>query len=44
MVYRLYVEKKQGFQNEATSLCKDIVTFLGIENLQNIRVINRYDV
>ena len=44
MVYRLFVEKKQGFQNEATSLCKDIKEFLLINSLNSIRVINRYDV
>ena len=44
MVYRLFVEKKQGFQNEANSLKKDLITFLGIKTLQEVRVINRYDV
>ena len=44
MVYRLFVEKKQGFQNEANSLKKDLITFLGIKSLQEVRVINRYDV
>ena len=44
MVYRLYVEKKQGFTHEANSLLGDIITFLGISNLNNVRVLNRYDV
>ena len=44
MVYRLYVEKKQGFLHEANSLLKDIKVFLGINKLQDLRVINRYDV
>ncbi len=44
MVYRLYVEKKQGFTHEANSLLGDIITFLGINNLKNVRVLNRYDV
>ena len=44
MVYRLYVEKKQGFSHEANSLLGDIRTFLGITKLENLRVINRYDV
>ena len=44
MVYRLFVEKKEGFQNEAKGIFNDIVTFLGIKNLKNVRVINRYDV
>ncbi|MBO5851812.1 MAG: hypothetical protein J6R29_05730 [Clostridia bacterium] len=44
MVYRLYVEKKDGFTHEASALLGDIVTFLGINNLDNVRVLNRYDV
>ncbi len=44
MVYRLYVEKKQGYMHEANSLLGDIRTFLGITKLENLRVINRYDV
>ena len=44
MVYRVFVEKKQGLDHEATSLCKEINTFLGIETLERVRVINRYDV
>ncbi len=44
MVYRLYVEKKDGFRHEANSLFSDIITFLGIKNLKGLRVINRYDV
>ncbi|MBQ9782481.1 MAG: phosphoribosylformylglycinamidine synthase, partial [Clostridia bacterium] len=44
MVYRLYVEKKEEFRHEATSLYSDIKTFLGIKNLKKVRLINRYDV
>ncbi|MBO5926099.1 MAG: phosphoribosylformylglycinamidine synthase [Clostridia bacterium] len=44
MVYRLYVEKKEGFTNEANALKSDVVTFLGIKELEKVRVINRYDV
>ena len=44
MVYRLFVEKKQGFTHEADGLYSDIITFLGIKNLKKVRVINRYDV
>ena len=44
MVYRVFVEKKQGLDHEAASLCKEINTFLGIEALERVRVINRYDV
>ena len=44
MVYRVFVEKKQGLDHEAVSLCKEINTFLGIDTLTRVRVINRYDV
>ncbi len=44
MVYRIYVEKKKEFANEARTLKNDIVEFLKISNLQDIRVLNRYDV
>lgn len=43
MVYRIYVEKKSGFDNEARKLRKEIQDFLGIKSLKKIRVINRYD-
>ncbi len=44
MVYRLYVEKKQGLTLEAGALKKDIRSLLGIKSLQTLRIINRYDV
>ena len=44
MVYRLFVEKKEGFLHEANALYSDIITFLGIKGLTKVRVINRYDV
>ncbi|MBR5192694.1 MAG: phosphoribosylformylglycinamidine synthase [Clostridia bacterium] len=44
MVKRIFVEKKKGFDNEATSLKNDVKTFLGIDNLVDVRVINRYDI
>ena len=44
MVYRVYVEKKPGLDNEARALKNDINAFLRIENLEKVRVINRYDV
>ena len=43
MVFRLYVEKKPGLDNEAQALKKDITSFLGIA-LDDVRVLNRYDV
>ena len=44
MVYRIFVEKKRGFDSEAQSLLADVKTFLGIKNLIDVRVVNRYDV
>ncbi len=42
MVYRIFVEKKEGFDREAKTLLADVREFLGIA-AENIRVINRYD-
>ncbi len=44
MVYRLYVEKKPGLDNEAAALAEDIRSFLGIGSLTKLRLFNRYDV
>ena len=43
MVYRIYVEKRQGLDNEARALLSEISTFLGIGSVERVRVINRYD-
>ena len=43
MVYRVYVEKKQGQTHEAQGLLRDIQEFLGIGSLTGLRVLNRYD-
>ena len=44
MVYRVYVEKKNELANEAKSLLGDLTSLLGIKELKDVRVINRYDV
>ena len=44
MVYRIYVEKKEGFMHEANSLLEDIKSFLNIDGAEKVRIINRYDV
>ena len=44
MVYRIFVEKKKELALEARGLKNDIVDFLGIKELENLRVLNRYDV
>ena len=43
MVYRVYVEKKEGQTHEAQGLLRDIQEFLGIGSLTGLRVLNRYD-
>ena len=43
MVYRVYVEKKAGLDNEARALLSEIKTFLGISSVEKVRIINRYD-
>ena len=44
MVYRIYVEKKPGFDGEAQGLFHELVDLLGITRLKGLRLINRYDV
>ncbi len=44
MVYRIFVEKKEGLAHEANALYGEITTLLGIKNLEKVRLLNRYDV
>ncbi len=44
MVYRIFVEKKEGLQAEAAGLLAEARNLLGIESLSGLRVLNRYDV
>lgn len=44
MVYRVFVEKKKELAYEAKNLQSDINELLNISNLQDLRIINRYDV
>ena len=44
MVYRIYVEKKPGFDGEAQGLLHELVDLVGIQNLTGLRLLNRYDV
>ena len=44
MVYRIYVEKKSGFDVEAQGLKNELVSLLGIQSLSGLRLLNRYDV
>ena len=44
MVFRVFVEKKPGLDNDARALLNDAKTLLGIEGLDRVRLLNRYDV
>ena len=44
MVYRVYVEKKKELANEARGLFNEIKNLLFIDNLTDLRMMNRYDV
>ena len=43
MVYRVYVEKKEGLDNEARALLGEARSLLGINALEQVRLYNRYD-
>ena len=44
MVYRIYVQKKPGFDVEANGLKNELTSLLGIKDLTGLRLLNRYDV
>lgn len=44
MVRRVLVEKREGFDLEAKALKKDLLESLHISNIENLRILNRYDV
>ena len=44
MVYRIFVEKKNGLEHEANGLYREITEMLGISSLKAVRIFNRYDV
>ena len=43
MVYRIFVEKKPGLDNEARTLLSDARSLLGVRALEKVRLFNRYD-
>ena len=43
MVFRIFVEKRQGLTHEANGLLDELKNLLGISTLTNVRVLNRYD-
>ena len=44
MVKRIYVEKKPEFSVEAKGLLKDLKENLLLKNLEDLKIVNRYDV
>ena len=42
-VFRCFTEKKPGFDIEAAGLSHDLREFLGIKDLEAVRIFNRYD-
>ena len=44
MGFRVYVEKKPGFDVEAQQLAGELRTILGLTGLKALRIVNRYDV
>ena len=44
MVKRIFVQKKEGFNVEAKEILNDLRENLGLTNLENLKILNRYDV
>ncbi len=44
MVYRVFVEKKPELANDARSLLSESKQLPGVEHLERVRILNRYDV
>ncbi|WP_408955350.1 phosphoribosylformylglycinamidine synthase [Natroniella sp. ANB-PHB2] len=43
-IRRVYVEKKEGYNVEAKQLLEDFKETLQLEGLENLRIVNRYDI
>ncbi len=43
-VKRIFVEKREGFDVEASNLMADLRNNLGLTAIENVRIINRYDI
>lgn len=43
-IRRIYVEKKSPYAIKANELKREIINYLGIKNINRIRVLNRYDI
>jgi len=43
-MFRIYVERQKGFENEARRILSDVKNFLGISSVKSVRYLNRYDI
>lgn len=43
-VYRIFIERKEGFNSYAAQMLEEIRSFVGIQNLTGLRYCNRYDI
>ena len=43
-MFRIYVERKSGFESEAARIFSEITGFLGITGVTGVRYLNRYDI
>ena len=43
-IRRIYVEKKAGFDVEASHMLADLRESLGVEGLTRVRIFQRYDI
>ena len=43
-MFRIYIERKAGFQNEARRIYSEVKDFLGISGVTGVRYLNRYDI
>lgn len=43
-MFRIYTERKNGFENEARSIFSEITGFLGVAGVTGVRYLNRYDI
>ena len=44
MIYRIYVERRAAYRQQASALLSELRNLLNIKNLENLRILERYDV
>ncbi|MBR1603880.1 MAG: phosphoribosylformylglycinamidine synthase [Synergistaceae bacterium] len=44
MIDRVYVERRDGFRQQAEALLDELRNLLNIKNLENVRILERYDI